>query len=157
VSRGHGYLQRRILRLVEKAQLRGDAPLTRRDLENRLEPEGYRSDNVLRAIRGLSRAGLAEFREARFAANSVVSPPKPFAPFSDEEIMNMLSEPGWRQIPDAPTRRERTPDRPRSGKKNPRVCEEMTELRVEASPAAPREIGSPDPGREGRATCDDGR
>lgn len=151
MSRGQGYLQRRIMRIVE----RGGAT-TRAALEDRLGREGFRSDNVLRAIRSLSGAGLVEFREARFASNSVVGPPKPIF-FSDEEVMAMLSEPGWEPCPDAPTRRERTPNRPRGREKYPRVCEEKAKPWVEASPAALRGVRSPDPGREGRAPRDDGR
>lgn len=112
MSRGEGLLQKRILGLVEKAARRGDEPPTRRDLEDRLGREGHRSDNVLRAIRGLSRAGLVEYREARFPSNCVVRPPRPFKPFSDEEILAMLAEPGWRPSPEAPTRRKRAPKRP---------------------------------------------
>ncbi len=125
MSRGEGQLQRRILRLVEKAVQRGDGSLSRRELEDHLEPEGYRSDNVLRALRGLARAGLIEYREARFASNSVVHPPRPFTPFSDEEITQMLSEPGWR---------------PCGARRTPRVSEDKPAPRVE--------VGSP--GREGR-------
>ena len=140
MSRGHGYLQRRIMRIVE----RGGAT-TRAALEDHLEPEGYRSDNVLRALRGLSRAGLLEFREARFASNSVVGPPKPVF-FSDEEIMAMLSEPGWRKVPDAPAHRKYAPNRPRGGERTPRVCEEEAEPWVEASPAIERAAWAPGEG-----------
>ncbi len=118
MSRGEGLLQRRILRLVEKAVQRGDGSLTRRELEDHLEPEGYRSDNVLRALRGLSRAGLLEYREARFPSNCTIRPPKPIF-FSDEAIMAMLSEPGWKPSPDAPTHRKHTPNQPRGGESNP--------------------------------------
>lgn len=88
MSRGCGYLQRRVLRLVEK-----NGGVTRAALEDRLcDEEGHRSDNLLRAIRGLARAGAIEYREARFASNCLVRPPAPFVPFTDEEIFEMLSQ-----------------------------------------------------------------
>ncbi len=96
MSRGEGLLQRKILRLVERAARRGDGPLTRRDLENRLcQQEGFRSDNVLRAIRGLARSGRVEYMERRFPSNCLIRPPKPFVPFTDAEIGAMLEESGW--------------------------------------------------------------
>ncbi len=140
MSRGAGYLQRRIMRIVE----RGGAT-TRAAIEGRLSMEGFRGDNILRAIRGLSRAGLVEFQEARFASNSVVSPPKPVF-FSDEEIAAMLSEPGWKQVPDAPMHRKYAPNRPRGGERNPRVCEGTAEPWVEASPAIERAAWAPGEG-----------
>ncbi len=140
MSRGHGYLQRRIMRIVE----RGGAT-TRAALEDHLSREKFRSDNILRAIRGLSRAGLVEFREARFASNSVVGPPKPIF-FSDEAIGAMLSEPGWKPSPDAPTHRKHTPNQPRGGESNPRVCEGRAEPWVEASPAMERAAWAPGEG-----------
>ena len=88
-------LQRRISRMVERAARRGDGPLTRRDLENRLCQEGFRPDNILRAIRGLARSGQVEYLERRFASNCLIRPPKPFVPFTDEEIAAMLTSPGW--------------------------------------------------------------
>jgi len=119
LSRGCGYLQRRLLRLVEKAERRGDV-LTRRDLEDRLCAEGYRSDNVLRAIRGLARAGKVRYVERRFASNCLIRPPRTFIPFTDEQIFEMLEEPGWS-----------TGVTPDAAKKTTRVSEENPQPRVE--------------------------
>ncbi len=147
MSRGEGQLQRRIVRLVEKAVQRGDGPLTRRELEDRLSPEGYRSDNILRSLRGLSRAGLLEYREARFPSNCLIRPPTPFVPFTDEAIMAMLSEPGWKPSPGTDAPAHRTHTQPRGvGEKNPRVYEAGAEPWVEASPAIERAAWAPGEG-----------
>ena len=122
MSRGHGYLQRRIMRIVE----RGGAT-TRAALEDHLEPEGYRSDNVLRAVRGLSRAGQVEYREARFPSNCTIRPPRPIG-FSDEELGALLAEPGWKPSPGtlAPTHRKHPPQpTPRRRKEPPSMGGEV--------------------------------
>ncbi len=147
MSRGEGQLQRRILRLVEKAVQRGDGSLTRRDLEDRLSPEGYRSDNILRSLRGLSRAGLLEYREARFPSNCTIRPSTHIC-FSDEELGALLAEPGWKQSPDAPTHRKHTPNQPCGGERNPRVCEVTADPWVEASPAIERASWAPGKGAD---------
>jgi len=74
----------------------------------------------LRAIRGLARSGRVEFLERRFASNSVIRPPRPFVPFTDEEIFEMLEEPGWS-----------TGGTPDAAKKTPRVNEGNPLPRVE--------------------------
>lgn len=81
---------RRILTLLEEAPERR---LSRAELEKELvEREGYRSDNVLRALRSLAARYLISFVERRFKASSFAARPPPAEPLSDEEVFRLLRQ-----------------------------------------------------------------
>ena len=78
----------RVLTLLEEAPGRR---LSRAELEKALEPEGFRPDNVLRAVRALSRMWLVGLTERRLKAESwVILPEKVEDPLSDEEVLALL-------------------------------------------------------------------
>lgn len=92
MSRGPGLLMRRVIAELKKAH---SHCLTRRQLEDRLCPEGYRSDNVLRAVRTLARMYKVSYVERRFPEDSTVHLPIPVEnPIPEEEIYALLERSG---------------------------------------------------------------
>jgi hypothetical protein len=93
LSRGPGTCQRAILKELEVS---GEGRLTRAELEDGLVPLGYRSDTILRSIRGLDRLRLVRHEEGRFAETSIITfNSEPVVYLSNEqidEILKMLAE-----------------------------------------------------------------
>ncbi len=88
MSRGPGYCMREIVRLLENAE--GES-MTRRELEDALCPRGFRSDNILRAVRTLASMYKVGYLEGRFPETSRITLPQPVAnPIPDEEIYRLL-------------------------------------------------------------------
>jgi hypothetical protein len=81
-------LMRLIVELLSDAE---EGTMTRAQLEDELVPLGFRSDNILRAIRTLDRLHVLRLKEGRFAETSrvrlfrVVENPIP-----EEEILTIL-------------------------------------------------------------------
>jgi hypothetical protein len=88
MSRGWGYLMRRIVNELDVAE---DGTLTRAELEDALVPLGFRSDNILRAIRALDRIHVLRLAEGRFAETSrmILSQPVEI-PIPEDQILDML-------------------------------------------------------------------
>jgi hypothetical protein len=93
LSRGPGICQRAILKQLKAS---GEGHLTRAELEDCLVPLGYRSDTILRSIRGLDRLRLVRHEEGRFAETSTVAlNSEPVVYLSNEqldEILKLLAE-----------------------------------------------------------------
>jgi hypothetical protein len=85
-------LMRLIVELLSDAE---EGTMTRAQLEDELVPLGFRSDNVLRAIRTLERLYVLRLREGRFASTSRVTLFRPVEnPMSDDEILAILRDSG---------------------------------------------------------------
>ncbi len=88
MSRGAGYLMRRV---VEELDVADDGTLTRAQLEDALVPLGFRSDNILRAIRRLDRLHVLRLAEGRFAETSRVMLFRPVeTPIPEDQILAIL-------------------------------------------------------------------
>ena len=90
MGRGPGLCMRRIIETVEK---REDRRMSRADIEAVLcEREGFRSDNVLRAIRALARMHECGYTERRFKEDCIVTLPTPLPPLSNEEVYALIAK-----------------------------------------------------------------
>ncbi len=91
MGRGCGILMRKIVQELEGSEKK---VLTRAALEDALCPLGFRSDNILRAIRTLDSIHVAAYREGRFAETSTVHlyVPVPLEEaWSDDQIYALLA------------------------------------------------------------------
>jgi hypothetical protein len=78
-------------RIVEHLSAAEGSTLTRAQLEDELVPLGFRSDNILRAVRSLERFHICRLEEGRFAETSRVRLFRPVEePMSDAEIFAVL-------------------------------------------------------------------
>ena len=91
MSRGPGILMRRVMTLLERAPGR---EMTRKGLDAMLIAEGYYMQNVLRAIRSLSRRRLVFLTYGHSREESVVRLPQEVRIYSDDEIAELLKEIG---------------------------------------------------------------
>jgi hypothetical protein len=87
MSKGPGFLMRRVVKELEAAE---GGTLTRAELEDVLVPLGFRSDNILRAIRALDRIRVLRLAEGRFAETSKVMLFRPVeTPIPEDQILAM--------------------------------------------------------------------
>jgi hypothetical protein len=101
LSRGPGRLQRAVLAQLEKAE--GSA-LTLDELVASLEARGWRSDNVIRAARALSRVyAVAYDEQGPGRSGTRVALPKPAPPLSDDRVREILSALPPETAPATPT------------------------------------------------------
>lgn len=91
VSRGSGRLMRRIVAILEQAPER---EMNRKDLDDVLVAEGFREQNILRAVKSLARRRLVSFNDAYSKEESVVRLPRKVRALSDDEIAEVLQEIG---------------------------------------------------------------
>ena len=90
MSRGPGLLMRRVVGELEKAE---NKSASRAELETTLCPQGFRSDNILRAVRTLHSLRVAYYQEGRFPETSRVSIPQPVEnPLSNEEVFALIDK-----------------------------------------------------------------
>ena len=90
MSRGPGLLMRKIVGELEGAE---NKSASRAELEDALCPLGFRSDNILRAIRTLDAMYVAAYREGRFAHDSTVHLFVPVErPLTNEEVYALLDK-----------------------------------------------------------------
>jgi len=90
VSRGPGLLMRKIVAELEGAE---NKSASRAELEDALCPLGFRSDNILRAVRTLHSLRVAYYQEGRFPETSRVSIPQPVEnPLSNEEVFALIDK-----------------------------------------------------------------
>ena len=88
MSRGPGLLMRRVVEELKKVE---GKTRTRRELEEALCPQGFRSDNILRAVRTLAAMHAVGYAEGRFADDSRVSLPQPLLPLTNEQLDELLA------------------------------------------------------------------
>jgi hypothetical protein len=90
VSRGPGLLMRKIVAELEGAE---NKSASRAELEDALCPLGFRSDNILRAVRTLDAMHVVSYREGRFAHDSTVHLFVPVEnPMTNEEVYALLDK-----------------------------------------------------------------
>ena len=83
-------LMRRIVGLLEESE---GKTRTRAELEAVLCPQGFRSDNVLRAIRTLTSMYKVGYVEGRFPETCRVSLPRPVEkPRTNEEVYALIAK-----------------------------------------------------------------
>jgi hypothetical protein len=88
MGKGPGFLMRQVVKELEAAE---DGTLTRAELEDALVPLGFRSDNILRAIRSLNRIHVLRLAEERFAETTRVILFQPVeTPIPEDQILAML-------------------------------------------------------------------
>jgi hypothetical protein len=88
MSRGLGLLMRMIVERLTEAE---NSTMTRAQIEDQFVPLGFRSDNILRAIRTLDRLHVLRLREGRFAETSRVRLFRPVEnPIPDDELLAIL-------------------------------------------------------------------
>jgi hypothetical protein len=88
MSKGPGFLMRRV---VDELEATDDGTLTRAELEDALVPLGFRSDNILRAIRALDHIHVLRLAEGRFAETSRVILSQPVeTPIPEDQILALL-------------------------------------------------------------------
>ena len=79
---------RQVVKELEAAE---DGTLTRAELEDALVPLGFRSDNILRAIRSLNCIHVLRLAEERFAETTRVILFQPVeTPIPEDQILAML-------------------------------------------------------------------
>ena len=87
-------LMRLIIELLAQAE---DSTMSRAQIEDALVPLGFRSDNILRALRSLERFRVLRMKEGRFPETSFVGLFQPVEkPIPNEEVFAILDSLGRR-------------------------------------------------------------